>query len=433
MANIGYRIKAARRVIIDSLQHILWQQKMQKHFYAEHIASNNYSWVESRDLLETDDRAFWINVLGKIAFPVMSRLAKGELKKTMPIEKAAQYFMTAENVTYLEAIGRTFAGIAPWLALPDDSSPEGVYRQEFRQIVVQGLKNSVDPESPDCINFMGELQTIVDAAYLAHGFLRSKTAVWDALDPLTQKRFITAFKSLRNRTGAYNNWLVFAGLIETFLLEIGEEYDPARIKFSIEKMKEWYVGDGWFSDGPHFSMDYYNSFVIHPMMTDMLEVLARKKQVPEEYWQTAMKRMVRHAEFLERSIMPDGTFPPIGRSITYRTGAFQALSQVALMKKLPGHINPAQVRAGLTKVMRNMFALDHNFDEQGWLVLGFNGFQPMVADTYTSTGSLYMASLVLLPLGLPPSDEFWHAPAAPWTSAKAWAGVAVVKDYKVEY
>lgn len=119
-----------------------------------------------------------------------------------------------------------------------------------------------------------------------------------------------------------------------------------------------------------------------------------------------MARMVRHAEFCERIIGPDGTYPALGRSVTYRSAAFQSLADVALREKLPVHLKPAQVRCALTAVHRNLYEGNQNFDESGWLVLGFNGHQPEAADGYTSTGSLYMATLSFLPLGLPADNAF---------------------------
>ncbi|HMR92624.1 MAG TPA: DUF2264 domain-containing protein, partial [Chitinophagaceae bacterium] len=116
-----------------------------------------------------------------------------------------------------------------------------------------------------------------------------------------------------------------------------------------------------------------------------------------------------------------------------RTAASQALSQGALMKKFPAHIKPPQVRCALTAVIKRMYEGDQNFDKDGWLVLGFNGHQPMMADQYTSTGSLYIATIGFLALGLPPANPFWTEPAADWTSKKAWSGQPVKKDYKVEY
>jgi hypothetical protein len=317
--------------------------------------------------------------------------------------------------------------------LPDDDSREGRMRKQMRSELLKGLANAVDPASPDCLNFATENQPIVDAAYVAQAFLRAPRALWDPLDSVTKQRFIHAFMSLRNRKGAYNNWLLFAGITEGFLMKVGASYDPSRIDYALHKMKEWYVGDGWYSDGEKFSMDYYNSYVIHPMLVDLLAVTTEMKFSPLADYDLALQRMIRYAEYLERIISPEGTYPAYGRSITYRTAAFQALGQVALMGKLPAHILPAQVRCALTAVMHRMYDGQQNFDEQGWLVLGFNGHQPTVADQYTSTGSLYMATLGFLPLGLPTDNVFWTAPAADWTSKKAWSGLPLKKDYKVEY
>lgn len=381
----------------------------------------------------TQDRAFWAKTLYRISYPVVHSLATGTLKKNMPVEKTPDHFPNREMVTYLEALGRTIAGVAPWLALPDDPTEEGKMRKQLRTELLKGLANSVDPANPDYMNYRVEAQPIVDAAYVALAFIRAPKALWEPLDHTTKKRFVTEFKALRDRTGPYNNWLLFAGLTEGFLMSIGEQYDPARIQFSLNKMKEWYVGDSWYSDGSKFSMDYYNSYVIHPMLVDLLRITIKQKKTSQVDYDLAVKRMVRQAEYLERVIAPDGTYPVYGRSITYRTAAFQVLAQVALMEKLPEWVVPAQVRCALSKVMHNMYDGDQNFDKSGWLVLGFNGHQPTVADQYTSTGSLYMATLGFLTLGLPADNRFWTDAPAPWTSVKAWQGQPIKKDYKVEY
>jgi hypothetical protein len=379
------------------------------------------------------DREYWSTILYKIAYPVVHNLAEETLKKNMPLEQGPAYYLRVKNVTYLEAVGRTIAGIAPWLALPDDDRQEGRLRRQLREELLKGLVHAVDPASPDYLNFRTESQPIVDAAYVAQAFLRAPKVLWEPLDSLTKRRFVEEFKALRTRKGAYNNWLLFAGITEGFLMKIGEQYDPARIDFALRKMNEWYAGDGWYSDGEKFSMDYYNSYVIHPMLVDLLQVTTEKKFTPQQDYDTALKRMIRYAEFLERIISPEGTYPAFGRSITYRTASFQALAQVALMEKLPESVSPAQVRCALTKVIHNLYDGQQNFDSNGWLLLGFNGHQPMVADQYTSTGSLYMATLGFLPLGLPANNRFWTDPPAAWTAQKAWNGRPLKKDYKVEY
>ena len=379
------------------------------------------------------DRAVWVNLLWKIAYPVIHNLAENTLHQNMPVESSNGNAGRYAEVTHLEAVGRTLAGVAPWLALPDDDTEEGKLRKQMREEVLKGLKNAVDPESPDFLNFTKQPQPIVDAAYLVHAFLRAPKALWEPLDETTRQRYINSLKTLRNRTGAYNNWLIFTGLNEAFIALQDDECDPFRLKIARNKIREWYIGDGWYCDGPKFSMDYYNSYVLNPMYVAMLETLVVTNKAEQKEMDEALKRMVRHAEFCERIIGPDGTYPAFGRSVTYRSAAFQSLADVALREKLPSHLKPAQVRCALTAVHRNLYEGDQNFDKDGWLVLGFNGHQPEAADVYTSTGSLYMATLSFLPLGLPADNPFWKDAPEDWTTKKAWEGKYLRKDYKVEY
>lgn len=388
---------------------------------------------ETEQTTGAQDREQWVKWLWKISYPVIHNLAEGTLHQNMPIETVNGNPAGYDEITHLEAVGRTLAGVAPWLALPDDDTEEGKLRKQMREEVLKGLKNAVDPNSPDKLNFTKQAQPIVDAAYLVHAFLRAPKALWEPLDKVTKQRYIDSFKALRDRTGAYNNWLLFTGLTEAFLMQQGERADQFRLRVSKNKIQEWYVGDGWYSDGSKFSMDYYNSYVLNPMMVAMMETLVPFRWASQKEYEQALSRMVRHAEFCERIIGPDGTYPAFGRSVTYRTAAFQSLADVALRGKLPSFIKPAQVRCALTAVHRNMYEGNQNFDKDGWLVLGFNGHQPEVADGYTSTGSLYMATLSFLPLGLPADNPFWTDEPADWTTKKAWKGEKIRKDYKVEY
>jgi hypothetical protein len=69
------------------------------------------------------------------------------------------------------------------------------------------------------------------------------------------------------------------------------------------------------------------------------------------------------------------------------------------------------------------------FDKQGWLTVGFCGHQPSMGENYISTGSLYLCSVALLPLGLPRSDPFWSGPPQPWSSRKIWNGEDTAADH----
>lgn len=200
------------------------------------------------------DRAVWVELMWKIAYPVIHNLAENTLRQNMPIESPSGNPKGYDEVTHLEAVGRTLAGVAPWLSLPDDDTEEGKLRKQMREEVLKGLKNAVDPNSPDKLNFTKQPQPIVDAAYLVHAFLRAPKALWEPLDDVTKQRYIESLKALRNRTGAYNNWLVFTGLNESFINWAGGECDPFRLKIAKNKVREWYAGDGWYCDGPKFNV-----------------------------------------------------------------------------------------------------------------------------------------------------------------------------------
>ena len=374
------------------------------------------------------DRQYWVSVTEKIARPVLENLARRELKKKMPVEeqpgaKRAQY-------SHLEAFGRLLCGLAPWLALQNLAGGELKLQQEFLRLAQASLDAATDPASPDFMNFTAGGQPLVDTAFLAQGILRAPKVLWEPLDSRVKKQVVAALKSTRKiPTPAGNNWVMFAAMVEAALLEFGEPTLKARLEDCVRKMLGWYVGDGAYGDGDFFHFDYYNSFVIHPMLVDVLQTLAKRDAQFSGALKTVLQRAKRYAEIQERLIAPDGTFPSLGRSTTYRFGAFQTLAQISLMRNLPETIKPAQARGALTAVIRKMTEAPGTFDADGWLQIGFCGHQPVLGENYISTGSLYLCSAGLLPLGLPPGDEFWSAPAEKWTSQKLWAGENLPADH----
>jgi hypothetical protein len=222
---------------------------------------------------------------------------------------------------------------------------------------------------------------------------------------------------------------MFAAMVETALKMMGEVPIKERLEDCVQRMLGWYKGDGAYGDGEPFHWDYYNSFVIQPMLLDSLVLLKEKDTSYEPVYKTELMRARRYAEILERLIAPDGTFPSLGRSTTYRFGALQSLAQMALLEQLPERVKPAQARSAMTAVIRRMIEAPGTFDEQGWLQIGFCGHQPSLAETYISTGSLYLCATALLPLGLPPANDFWSGPATLWTAQRLWQGQDLPRDH----
>ena len=380
------------------------------------------------------DRELWAGILYQMAAPVLSNMSEGKLQENMLVELSPTWDGRDKRVTYMECFGRLMAGLAPWLSLPDDDTAEGKQRKQLREWALKSYAQSVDPESKDYLLWRKEGQPLVDAAYIAESFLRGYDALWVPLDDLTKQRYIAEFQQLRRVDPPYTNWLLFSSTVECFLKKAGAQTDYYRITSALRKVDEWYVGDGWYSDGEDFAFDYYKSFVIHPMYVECLEVMTNGGK--QNIWNVkggnfpnALKRMQRFGMILERFVSPEGTFPVFGRSITYRTGVLQPLALLSLRGWLPKELPAGQVRAAMTAVIQRMFGDNRNFNAEGYLTLGFNGSQPNISDWYTNNGSLYLASLAFLPLGLPADAPFWTDAPQPWTSKKAWGGEDFPKDH----
>lgn len=379
------------------------------------------------------DRQYWCSLAYRMAQPVLENMAKGELQKNMQTEFSPSFDNRNRKVLYMECFGRLMAGISPWLALPDDDTAEGLQRKQLREWALQAYKNAVDTNNPDYLCWGIGGQNLVDAAYIAESFLRAYDILWMPLDNQTKQRYLTEFRKLRKIDPPYTNWLLFSSTIESFMAKAKGEYDQYRVNSACRKMEEWYVGDGWYADGPSFSFDYYSSYVFHPMYLETLQAMidakANTRLDYQKYYNRALKRCQKYAIVLERFISPDGTFPVFGRSIPYRMAAMQPLALMAWYQTLPKELTNGQVRAALTKVMHRMFDSQQNFNEGGFLTIGFCGNQPNIADWYTNNGSLYMTTLAFMPLGLPANHPFWTDAVQPWTQVKAWNGEAFPKDH----
>jgi len=377
-----------------------------------------------------DDRAYWVDVLRRLADPVLSHLANGTLRARMPVEEKPD--AGRASVTHLEALGRLLAGIAPWLELGEGDDDEGRLRATWADLARRAVASATDPASPDFLNFTRGGQPLVDAAFLAQAVLRAPRVLGEALTTEVRTNLVRALESTRVIVPPFNNWLLFSATVEAGLLKLGAEWDRVRVDYAVRQHDQWYGGDGIYGDGPEYHADYYNSFVIHPMLLDVLDACGSESRAWEAMREPVRRRARRYAAILERQISPEGAYPPVGRSLAYRFGAFHLLAQMALRRDLPDEVSPAQVRGALTAVIRRQAEAPGTFDEQGWLRIGFCGHQPGVGERYISTGSLYLCAVGLLPLGLPPTDPFWSAPPEPWTSKRAYSGAAFPLDHALE-
>ena len=371
---------------------------------------------------QTDDRAFTLRLLFRIADPVLIPLSQNKLHEVFP-RKSWETRESNIQTSPLQAFGRTLAGMSPWLSLGIDETREGILRKKYIALADKCLINATNPDSADYMFGDPTVERIVHAAYIAYALLIAPDQLWAPLNKAQQENIIAALKTHRAFKPYESNWLLFSAIIESAIWKFTGSCDQQPIKYAISRHKEWYLGDGVYGDGPSFHWDYYNSYVIHPLLLETLRTCKEMGMPVDEFLKTSIQRGQRYAEVLEHLISPEGTFPVIGRSSVYRIAVLQELEYIAFReKKLPVSLNPGATRSAITAVIRRMMLAPGTFDDNGWLNAGIVGEQVNARDSYNYTGALYMCTLGLSHLGIPPDDLFWTEPAQKWTQQRIWDG-----------
>jgi hypothetical protein len=381
------------------------------------------------------DRTYWLQQVERVSEPLLTALKDGTLRQKMPVEAALGQRDARAVGTHLEALGRLLSGIAPWLELEPstgETARETALRNRYREYAIAGIASALNPSSPDYMNFGESSQTLVDSSFLALALLRAPNQLLKKLDSTTRQRLAEALITQRKVQPPFNNWLLFAAMNEALLFTLNQPWDRLRIDYALRELQSWYLGDGTYGDGPHFHWDFYNSFVIQPYLLQLMDTVGDQSPA----W-TAMRKPIhehaqRYAAIQERLIAPDGSYPAIGRSITYRCGAFHLLADASRRNILPETLTPPQARCALSAVIDRTLSPAGTFSADGWLQIGLAGHQPGLGETYISTGSLYLCSAAFLPLGLPPANTFWSHPPAPWTSQIIWSEKNTSADHALD-
>jgi len=377
----------------------------------------------------TEDRAYFLSLLERLAEPVLTAAADRSLRGALPVPPGRElpsYFGPAEAVT------RLLAGISPWLESDAGDSRERCLREKLRPLAKVAITGFTDPRCPDFVgNEKGH--THIEAAYLGQALLQAPGTLWESQTPEHQTQIAAWMRAAgRAQAPVFNNHLLFHSLLEAALARFTGDWDRLRVDYALRQHEQWYAGDGWYLDGPEFHQDYYNSFVIHAFL---LETLRAVDGGPEwdhhDFTKRMLARAQRHAVCLERLISPEATIPVVGRSIVYRAGTLTLLAYLALNQQLPGSLPPGQVRAACAAVTRRLMEAPGVFDQQGWLQIGWCGAQDDLGEPYIAVSSLYLAANILLPLGLPPEAPFWSEPAQPWTSRRAYSGQPIPRDHSL--
>ena len=225
-----------------------------------------------------EDRAYLVGVMTRVSGPVLQALSENKLKETFPVRDWDKH---RQHCTCIEAFARTLAGVAPWVELGPDLTTEGKLREKFGLMARRSLINATDPKSPDYLSFghssTVHRQALVEAAYVAQALLRAPKVLWEPLTESQMQNVIASLKTSRSLKPFKNNWLLFASMVEAAIWHYTGDLQKGRLKYGLDKFRQWYLGDGVHGDGPQISLGLLQR-VRHPSHVDgYFESLSGKK------------------------------------------------------------------------------------------------------------------------------------------------------------
>ncbi|MEV6540365.1 DUF2264 domain-containing protein [Streptomyces sp. NPDC051665] len=262
-------------------------------------------------------------------------------------------------------------------------------------------------------------QPLVEAASIALALRLTRPLLWDRLDEPVRQRAAAWLADALTAEPWPCNWELFPVTVGGFLQEIGYEVDASRkaVDRGLSRIEDWYVGDGWYTDGDGRKFDYYNGWAMH-LYPVLHAWLAEDTRLLDLYG----GRLERHLADYARLFGGDGAPMHQGRSLTYRFATTAPLWLGALTGRTP--LSPGETRrlaSGALKYFLERGAVD----DRGLLSLGWHGPNEAVLQGYSGPASPYWASKGFLGLLLPPDHEVWTAPEEPGPAEREDAVTAV--------
>ncbi|MET9618698.1 DUF2264 domain-containing protein [Kitasatospora indigofera] len=315
----------------------------------------------------------------------------------------------------LEGYARTFLLAAFRIAGAGGDDPQGLLTRYAEGLEAGTRAPTTDREltDRDPISWLAigdRNQAMVEAASIALALRLTRPWLWDRLDPEVRERARAWLAGALHHTPVDNNWWLFPFTVGGFLAEAGLDEDgaaEAAVRRGLAKIEQWYLGDGWYTDGRPRAFDHYNGWAFH-----LYPVLHAHLSGDRELLDTYGGRLADHLAGYARTFGADGAPMHQGRSLSYRFAAAAPLWAGALTGRSP--LTPGATRRLASGVLRHF--LDRGATEpDGLLSLGWYGPYPPLVQPYSGPASPYWASKGFVGLLLPPDHPVWTAPeeAAP--------------------
>lgn len=252
----------------------------------------------------------------------------------------------------------------------------------------------------------GVTNSIVEAANLSFGLYIAGDRFWTRLTTEQQAQLLDWLRHHARLDVWGNNWQLFPAMAEAFIRYRGGDASGLRNERRVARVEGWYLGDGWYTDGPDHAIDYYNAWAIHPYLWAWYRMTGRS-DTPEAQRQLA--RLAAFVESFESFVAGDGALVHFGRSLTYRTAALAPLWCAEISGVNP--LGSARTRELASAVLGNF--VGHGVGADGQLRLGwYREFLPAMQD-YSGFGSPYLAGIGFLGLALDAEHPVWAEAGEP--------------------
>lgn len=306
------------------------------------------------------------------------------------------------DIACMEGLSRALWGVFPLMA--------GGADVPFAEKYIQAIKLGTDPQSSHYWGDTGPYdQRLVEMAAYGLGLALLQTRLTDAFSGPELANLHRWLNQITDAQMPDSNWNYFAILVQVGFMRAGLPFDQDAINRRFEMMEAYYLGDGWYSDGPGRPKDYYISMAFH--FYGLLYATLNPQDAVRAATLRERSRLFAN-DFIYMSAA-DGASVPFGRSLTYRFAMVAFWSAVAFADL--NVFSPGVVKGIIFRHLR-WWQQQPVFDRDGILTLGFAYPNLAMCEDYNSPGSPYWALKVFLILALPESHPFWQAEELPLPS-----------------
>ena len=349
-------------------------------------------------------------LLRDLVNPILPHFSKGRAEVRLGANRAHY----GDPAGWLEGFARPLWGLVPLAAGDGDFKHWALWRE--------GLDSGTNPLHQEFWGMAGDYdQRSVEQAAIGFGLALTPKIVWDPLSSQAKKNLSSWLQHINDVKLVQSNWQFFRVLVNLGLRRCGQPWLPDRIQSDLDLIDQFYLGDGWYSDGkgspPGFRDGRLGDYYI-PMAFHLYGLIYAR--LASDFDPTRAARYVERARSFARDFVywfsSDGSALPFGRSLTYRfaQGSFWGGLAFAAVEALPWGVIKGLYLRNLRWWMQQPI-----FSETGLLTIGYAYPNLLMAESYNSPDSPYWALKAFLPLSLPKTHPFWRAEEAPLPPRRA--------------